>query len=148
MGSDATSPGKKRRVKFRLELTGRGSPQAPPSPVEVSTQFADEGGLLELVPQSTLFTRHIGDSGDIERVPDTWLTRWVFRVSINGSVITLEQVADKYGHKLPFGLFAPPDGQHLNGHTLFHLEAGKPMTIYLNVPGGGPQWTLALMGIE
>jgi hypothetical protein len=150
MGSNAAAAPAKRipRIKLRLELTGRGIPVAPPAPVEVSSQYADDGGLLELVPQGILFTRHIGDNGDIERLPDTWQTRYCFRVRIDGHVVLLDQVTDKYGHRLPFGMFDAPDGPHSNTPGTLRLAAGKPVTIYLNVPGGGPQWTLTLVGIE
>jgi hypothetical protein len=104
--------------------------------------------VLELVPDGTLFTQHIGDGGKMERLPDSWLLRYCFRVRVEGRAVILEQVADKYGHKLPFSLREPPNAVSFSDPGPIRLEIGKPRGIFYNVPGGGPVWTLELKGIE
>jgi hypothetical protein len=144
------SDGKKklRRVHFKLELTGTGPPMLPKPPVEVSNKYADEASVLELVPEGALYTQHVGDSGKMERLPDAWLTRYCFRVRIDGETVELAQVADKYGHRQPFSFHEPPYALSLHNPGPIRLEVGKPRGIYYNVPGGGPMWTLELIRIE
>jgi hypothetical protein len=144
------SEGKKklRQIHFRLELTGTGPPMLPKPRVEVSTKDAGEDSVLELVPEDTLYTQHVGDSGKMERLPDAWLSRYCFRVRIDGKLVVLEQVADKYGHRQPFSFHEPPYALSLQDAGPIRLEIGKPRRIFYNVPGGGPMWTLELIGIE
>jgi len=136
------------RAKFKLELTGTGPPMLPKPPVEVFTKYAAEDSVLELAPEGTLYTQHVGDSGKMEPLPDAWLSRYCFHVRIDGAAVVLEQVADKYGHRQPFSFHEPPNGRSLEIPGPIRLEVGKPRAIYYNVPGGGPLWNLELIGIE
>ncbi len=101
MASDADAAKRRkkklRRVKFKLGLTGTGPPMLPRPPVEVSTKFADEGGVLELVPEGKLYTEHVGDSGEMERFAGRLADALLLSRSYRGAGGTiLEQVADKY----------------------------------------------------
>ena len=120
----------------------------PPPPVEYSTKYADEDGVLELVPEGTLYTQHSDETGKMVPLPDEWLTRYCFHVRIDGAAVELEQVADKYGHRQPFSLNEPPYGLSYGNPGPVRLEIGKPRSIIFNVPGGGPIWILEILGIE
>jgi len=125
---------KRRRAKLRLELSGRGQPDAPPSAIEVTTTYVEDGGTLELTPRGLLFK---------PQNPDAWQVRYHFQVRLRGRACVLEQIADKYGHRLPMGV-EPATAQP----GPVRLEANYPVTIYFNVPGGGPQWKVTLVGIQ
>ena len=62
------------------------------------------------------------------------------RLKIAADAITLEQIPDRRGQIQRFytGSAAPV--------RQFRLEQGKPLRISLNVPGGGPVWTITWIG--
>jgi hypothetical protein len=73
--------------------------------------------------------------------PHPNLPQYNFRVSkIGADAITLDQIPDRRGQIQGF----------YTGSTVqvrqFRLEKGKPLRISLNVPGGGPVWTISWIG--
>jgi len=108
-------------AQFRVELYYQASvPAANTKPV-VETVTVVEGGNLYLEDKE-------------HEHPN--LPHYNFRVvRIGGDTVTLEQIADRRGQVRTF-----------SGEKPFRLEPEKPFRISLNVPGGGPVWTITWMG--
>jgi hypothetical protein len=113
-------------AQLRVELYYQASvPAADTKPV-VSTVTVKEGGNLYLEDKE-------------HEHPN--LPHYNFRVSkIAGDAVTLDQIPDRRGQiqKFPAGAATQV--------TQFRLQPGKPFRISLNVPGGGPVWTITWIG--
>jgi hypothetical protein len=122
-------PGEMDRVsaEFRLELYYQASvPAANTKPV-VSQVTVEEGGNIYLEDKDH---------------PHTNLPHYNFRVTkIAADAITLDQIPDRRG-KIQRFYTSDSTVQVLR----FRLEKGKPLQISLNVPGGGPVWTISWIG--
>src|ERR1700685_1218637 len=115
-------------ARFRLELYYQASvPAADTKPVSSEVTVA-EGANLYLEDKA-------------HEHPN--LPHYNFRVSkISAEAITLEQIPDRRGNIQRFYTGSAA------AVRLFRLEPGKPFRISLNVPGGGPVWTITWMGPE
>jgi hypothetical protein len=113
-------------AQFRVELYYRASvPAADTKPV-VSTITVTGGGNLYLEDKE-------------HEHPN--LPRYNFRVrKIAKDAVTLDQIPDRRGEVQKF-----PAASEMQV-TQFRLEPGKPFRISLNVPGGGPVWTITWIG--
>ena len=113
-------------AEFRLELYYQGSvPSANTKPVVSDVTVAEAGNL------------YLEDKAhDHPNLP-----HYNFRVSkIAADAVTLDQIPDRRGQIQRFYTgSAEPVRQ-------FRLERGKPLRISLNVPGGGPVWTISWIG--
>jgi hypothetical protein len=113
-------------AEFRVELYYQASvPAANTTPV-VSQVTVEEGGNNYLEEKDH---------------PHPDLPQYNFRVAqIGADAITLDQIPDRRGKIQGF----------YTGSTVqvrqFRLEKGKPLRISLNVPGGGPVWTISWIG--
>ena len=117
---------------FQLALSGRAHPSVPKPKPEIVVQTVAAGGVLKLTQPVDL--------------PPEQVLRCHFRVQIKGEAVELTQIQDEYGHLARFNLDGA-SAQYPGGGLRFRVEIGKPMVIYYNVPGGGPEWTIALAGI-
>ena len=111
------------KAMLRLELYYQGSvPAATTKPVVSEVAVTEEGNLYL----------------EEKDHPNPNLPQYSFRVAkIAAGAVTLEQIPDRRGQTQRFG---SPDA----GGTL-RLERDKPLRISLNVPGGGPVWTVTLI---
>jgi hypothetical protein len=120
------SPMDEMSAQFRVELYYQASvPAANTKPV-VSTITVTEGGNLYLEDKENEHPN---------------LPHYNFRVrKIAADGVTLDQIPDRRGRIQKF----PADWE--TQVTQFRLEPGKPLRISLNVPGGGPVWTVTWIG--
>jgi hypothetical protein len=136
----------RRVATVELILTGLG--QGPRPTPEHFTKTVEDGGVLEIAPEGSLFTVQSGPDGTLEPIPKAELHRYCFRARIQGGELRLTQEPDQNGGMWPFAT----EGQFLWNFAAtrppLRLKAGKPVVIAYNVPGGGPQWTLTLAGIQ
>jgi hypothetical protein len=113
-------------AQFRLELYYQASvPSANTKPV-VSQVTVAEGGNIYLEDKDH---------------PHPNLPHYNFRVTkIAADAVSLDQIPDRRGKIQGF----------YTGSTAtvrqFRLEKGKPLQISLNVPGGGPVWSITWIG--
>ena len=126
------------RAVIGLSLSSSYNPKIARATPEESTVVVAHGAVLKLVPTGPLYTRRYDDAGNPIPIAPEHLLRYYFAVSIEDEEVVLEQVADEFGCKTWFSF----------SQGSFPLAVGKPVSIYLNVPGGGPEWTLALLRIE
>ena len=113
-------------AQFRVELYYRASVPAADSKPVVATITVSENGNLYLEDKE-------------HEHPN--LPHYNFRVSkIAADAVTLDQIPDRRGEVQKFP--AASETQV----TQFRLEPGKPLRISLNVPGGGPVWTVTWIG--
>jgi hypothetical protein len=113
-------------AEFRVELYYQASvPSANTKPV-VSQMTVEEGGNLYLEDKDH---------------PHPNLPHYNFRVTrIAADAITLDQIPDRRGKVQ--GFYTGSTAQVRQ----FRIEKGKPLQISLNVPGGGPVWTIRWIG--
>lgn len=113
-------------AEFRVELYYQASvPAANTKPV-VSEVTVAEGANLYLEDKA-------------HEHPN--LPHYNFRVSkIAADAVTLDQIPDRRGKIQGFYTGSPEPARQ------FRLEPGKPLRISLNVPGGGPVWTISWIG--
>jgi hypothetical protein len=113
-------------TQFRVELYYQASVPAADSKPVVSTVTVTEGANLYLEDKA-------------HEHPN--LPHYNFRVrKIAADAVMLNQIPDRRGRveKFPAASAAQV--------TQFRLEPGKPLRISLNVPGGGPVWTVTWIG--
>jgi hypothetical protein len=113
-------------AEFRVELYYQASvPAANTKPV-VSEITVEEGGNIYLEDKVH---------------PHPNLPHYNFRVTkIAADAITLDQIPDRRGKVQGFYTGSTEQVRQ------FRLEKGKPLQISLNVPGGGPVWTVSWIG--
>ena len=108
---------------FRVELYYQGSAAWSSSKPTVSEVTLAEGAGLYMEDKHA----------DHPNLP-----HYNFRiVSIAADAVILEQIPDRRGRILAFPTGAAGPAKQ------FRLEKGKPLSTSLNVPGGGPVWTVA-----
>ncbi len=130
--SDLTQAGAAvRKATFRLSLSGRAHPSVPrPKPQTHESTVADNE-VLKLIPP-----------GELAR------TDYFFRVRIEGQTVRLTQIPDDARRMTMFSFDEGDRTHNAEPGAPFQVEKDKPVVIYLNVPGGGPEWTITLLGIE
>jgi hypothetical protein len=131
---------------IQLDLTGTPRPGIEPPPVETHTVCVPVEGVLKLIPQGDLFTQGCDDEGKTERLPPEQWLRYYFHLAVAGDAVQLTQVPDEYSFMPPYGFRGGPTWQA--PWTSFRLQLREPVTIYYNVPGGGPEWTLTLLELK
>jgi hypothetical protein len=136
----------KPRATIRLSLAGWGNPTRKAPDRQIPDQTVADEGTLTLAPE-WVFAHYREEGGGALR-PEQWPGRYRYRVRVDGRHVELSQTDDEYGRRQPFDLGEPAAAP--DGHTAhpFRLKIGKPVTIHCGVPGGGPEWTLTLSGID
>jgi hypothetical protein len=120
------SPVEEISAQFRVELYYQASVPSMDTKPAVWTITVTKGGNLYLED-----TEH--------QHPN--LPHYNFRVGeIAADAVTLDQIPDRRGRIQKFPAASATQT------TQFRLEAGKPFRISLNVPGGGPVWTITWIG--
>jgi hypothetical protein len=118
------------RALFHLALYYQGSALEARSKTETSEATVAEGGNLYLEDKA-------------HEHPN--LPHYNFRVvRIAADAVTLEQIPDRRGETQRFSVVG--DSETVPGTKQLRLEKGKPLRISLNVPGGGPVWTITWTG--
>ena len=133
---------------FRLALSGRAHPSVPKPKPEFVVQTVAAGGVLKLTPPGDLFTQQSSEDGKtMVRLRPEHVLHCYFRVEVKDEAVELTQVPDEYNRLARFDLDYGVRAEYPGGRLRFRVEIGKPMVVFYNVPGGGPEWTITLTGI-